>query len=142
MSLAVIVGTIAAIAGTGGIGAGIHGGVKMKQSSDTVKAAQKRNEENVEKLEIENKKTMQIMDSLGTHEMEIISSFERLLGSVFTPRPSTSLFSKSFSMIIDIVLLPFTVKCFFMLFTVPDTLLCIGAEIRPSASAIICPLST
>lgn len=77
MSLAVIVGTIAAIAGTGGLGAGIHGGVKMKQSSDTVKAAQKRNEENVEKLEIENKKTMQIMDSLGTHEMEIISSFER-----------------------------------------------------------------
>lgn len=77
MSLAFIVGTIAAIAGTGGIGAGIHGGVKMKQSSDTVKAAQKRNGENVKKLEIANKKTMQIMDILGTHEMEIMSSFKR-----------------------------------------------------------------
>lgn len=77
MSLAVIVGTIAAIAGTSGIGAGIHGGVKMKQSSDTVKAAQKRNGENVKKLEIANKKTMQIMDILGTHEMEIMSSFKR-----------------------------------------------------------------
>ena len=50
MPLPFIVGAIAAIAGAGGIGAGIHGGVKMKQASDTVKAAQKRNEENIEKL--------------------------------------------------------------------------------------------
>ncbi len=77
MPLPFIVGAIAAIAGAGGIGAGIHGGVKMKQASDTVKAAQKRNEENIEKLEISNKKTMQIMDILGKHEMEIISSFKR-----------------------------------------------------------------
>ncbi len=77
MPLPFIVGAIAAVAGAGGIGAGIHGGVKMKQASDTVKAAQKRNEENVEKLEIANKKTMQIMDLLGKHEMEIISSFKR-----------------------------------------------------------------
>lgn len=77
MPLPFIVGAIAAIAGAGGIGAGIHGGVKMKQASDTVKAAQKRNEENVEKLEIANKKTMRIMDILGKHEIEIISSFKR-----------------------------------------------------------------
>lgn len=77
MPLPFIVGAIAAIAGAGGVGAGIHGGVKMKQASDTVKAAQKRNEENVEKLEIANKKTMRIMDILGKHEMEIISSFKR-----------------------------------------------------------------
>ena len=77
MPLPFIVGAIAAIAGAGGVGAGIHGGVKMKQASDTVKAAQKRNEENVEKLEIANKKTMRIMDILGKHEMEILSSFKR-----------------------------------------------------------------
>ncbi len=77
MPLPFIVGAIAVVAGAGGIGAGIHGGVKMKQASDTVKAAQKRNEENVEKLQIANEKTMQIMDTLGKHEMEVISSFQR-----------------------------------------------------------------
>lgn len=77
MPLPFIIGAIAAVAGAGGIGAGIHGGVKMKKANDTVKAAQRRNEQNVEKLEISNKKTMQTMDALGKHEMKIISSFQR-----------------------------------------------------------------
>ncbi len=77
MPIPFIVAGIAAVAGASGIGAGIHGGVKMKQASDTVKSAQRRNERNVEKLENSNKKTMQVMDALGKHEMEIMSSFQR-----------------------------------------------------------------
>lgn len=77
MPLPFIVGAIAAVAGAGGIGAGIHGGVKMKTASDTVKAAQRRNEENTARLEASNKATMEVMDVLGKHEIEIISSFQR-----------------------------------------------------------------
>lgn len=77
MPLPFIVGAIAAVAGAGGIGAGIHGGVKMKTASDTVKAAQRRNEENTARLEASNKATMEEMDALGKHELEIIASFDR-----------------------------------------------------------------
>ncbi|MBQ9206300.1 MAG: hypothetical protein IJ158_06250 [Treponema sp.] len=77
MPLPFIIGAIAAVAGAGGIGAGIHGGIKMKEASDTVKAAQRRNEQNVAHLETSNSETMEAMDTLGKHEMEIISSFQR-----------------------------------------------------------------
>ncbi|WP_315602232.1 hypothetical protein [Treponema socranskii] len=77
MPLPLIIGIGAAIAGAGGIGAGIHGGIKMKGAHDTVKSAQRRNEENVARLEKTNKKTMQAMDKLGKDEMEIISTFKR-----------------------------------------------------------------
>lgn len=77
MPLPFIIGAIGVVAGACGIGTGIHGGVKMKRASDTVKSAQRRNEENVSKLENVNTETMQIMDALGKHEMEIISSFQR-----------------------------------------------------------------
>ena len=77
MPLPLIIGIGAAIAGVAGVGAGIRGGIKMKEASDTVKSAQRRNEENVARLENSNKKTMQTMDDLGKDEMEIISTFER-----------------------------------------------------------------
>ena len=77
MPLPLIIGIAAAIAGAGGVGAGIHGGIKMKKASDTAKSAQQRNEWNISKLEDLNTETMQIMDDLGKHEMEIISSFQR-----------------------------------------------------------------
>ncbi|UTC49314.1 hypothetical protein [Treponema vincentii] len=77
MPLPFIIGAIAAAAGAAGVGAGIHGAVKMKEASNTVKSAQRRNEENVARLEDSNKRTMQTMDNLGKYEMEIISTFER-----------------------------------------------------------------
>lgn len=77
MPLPFIIGVAAAIAGAGGIGAGIHGGLKMKEASDTVKAAQRRNENNVARLEKCNTETLQTMDELGKREMEIISTFQR-----------------------------------------------------------------
>ena len=46
MPLPLIIGIGAAIAGVAGVGAGIRGGIKMKEASNTVKSAQRRNEEN------------------------------------------------------------------------------------------------
>jgi len=77
MPLPLIIGVGAAIVGAAGVGAGIDSAIKMKEASNTVKSAQRRNEENVARLEDFNKKTMQTMDDLGKYEMEIISSFER-----------------------------------------------------------------
>ncbi len=77
MPLPLLIGGLAAAAGFGGIGAGIHGGIKMKKAHDTVKEAQKRNDENILKLENVNKQTMTVMDFLGEQEMKILSSFQR-----------------------------------------------------------------
>ena len=77
MPLPFIIATIAILSGTGGIASGIHGGVKMKQANDTIKAADKRNRDNINRLENVNKETMTVMDSLGELEMNIISSFQR-----------------------------------------------------------------
>lgn len=40
MPLPLILGIAAAVAGTTGVGLGIHGGVKMKQANDKLKEAQ------------------------------------------------------------------------------------------------------
>ena len=77
MPLPLIIAGIAAAAGAAGVGSGIHGAVKMKEASDTVKAAQKRNEKNVAHLEDCNKSTMEVMDALGNREMKILASFKR-----------------------------------------------------------------
>ena len=75
MPLPLILGIGAAIAAAGGVGAGIHGGVKMKEANDTMKSAKYRHEQNVEKFEGKNKQTTEVMDKLGTLELEIIKSF-------------------------------------------------------------------
>ncbi len=75
MPLPFIIGAIAIAAGTAGVGAGVHGAVKMKKASDIAKEAQRQNEENVARLEENNKKTMKQMDILGKHEMKILASF-------------------------------------------------------------------
>ena len=74
MPLPFIIGAIAVAAGAGGLGSGIHGAVKMKEAKDTAEAAQWRNEQNVQRLTDDNEKTMRVMDALGKHEMECISS--------------------------------------------------------------------
>ncbi|MBR1714115.1 MAG: hypothetical protein IJ717_04130 [Treponema sp.] len=77
MPLPLIIGIGAAIAGAAGIGAGIHGGVKMKEAKDTSEAAQRRNERNTKKLKECNNETLETMDKLGKHELEIIASFKK-----------------------------------------------------------------
>lgn len=76
MPLPLFLGIGAAIAAAGGVGAGIHGGVKMKEANDTMKSAQRRHEDNVAKYEKNIKETTASMDKLGAFELGIIKSFE------------------------------------------------------------------
>ena len=76
MPLPLIIGGLAAVAGVAGIGSGIHGGVKMKEANDTMKAAQYIQENAVSLFEKKNKETTELMDSIGKKELEILSSFE------------------------------------------------------------------
>lgn len=75
MPLPLILGIGAAIAAVGGVGAGIHGGAKMKEANDTMKSAQSRHEKNVARFKAKNKETTAAMDKLGEFELNIINSF-------------------------------------------------------------------
>ena len=71
-----ILGIGAAIAGAAGVGAGIHGGVKMKEANDTMKIAKSRHERNLAKFKEQTEKTTADMDKLGKEELRIVSSFK------------------------------------------------------------------
>ncbi|MGO5444405.1 hypothetical protein ACTQXY_12965 [Faecalimonas sp. LCP19S3_D12] len=77
MPIPFIIGGIAAIAGVAGVGSGIHGGVKMKEANDTMKSAQRIQENAIEKFEKRNTETTELMDALGKQELEILNSFEQ-----------------------------------------------------------------
>lgn len=77
MPIPFIIGGIAAIAGAAGVGSGIHGGVKMKEANDTMKSAQRIQENAIEKFEKRNTETTELMDALGKQELEILNSFEQ-----------------------------------------------------------------
>lgn len=77
MPLPLILGIVAGVAAIGGVGAGINGGVKMKQASDTMKTAEKMNNDSVKEFETLNKSTTEKMDNLGKFELEILQSFEK-----------------------------------------------------------------
>lgn len=77
MSLPIILGIVAAVAGTTGVGVGIHGGVKMKDANDKIKEAQKRDDLNKARLERMNKSSCKAMDILGTNEMKVLSEFKQ-----------------------------------------------------------------
>ena len=76
MPLPLILGIAAAVAGTTGVGLGIHGGVKMKQANDKLKEAQKRNDSNYARLERMNQSACKVMDILGENEMKVLSEFQ------------------------------------------------------------------
>ncbi|MDR0944107.1 MAG: hypothetical protein LBM41_06200 [Ruminococcus sp.] len=75
MALPIILGVAASVAAAGGVGAGIHGGIKMKDAKDTIASAKDRNESNIARFEQSNNTTTKTMDDLGTTEMRILSSF-------------------------------------------------------------------
>lgn len=77
MPLPLILGIAAAVAGTTGVGLGIHGGVKMKQANDKLKEAQKRNDSNNARLERMNQSACRAMDVLGENEMKVLSEFQQ-----------------------------------------------------------------
>ena len=76
MPLPLILGIAAAVAGTTGVGLGVHGGVKMKQANDKLKNAQQRDEANNARLERMNKSACRSMDILGENEMRVLSEFK------------------------------------------------------------------
>ena len=69
MPLPLIIGGIAAVAGVAGVGTGIHGGVKMKEASDTMKAAKSKQEKAVALFERKNSEATELMDSIGKQEL-------------------------------------------------------------------------
>lgn len=74
MPIPIILGIAAGIAAIGGIGAGINGGVKMKEANDTMQSAKSRDESNMKRFEKTNKDTTAVMDNLGMLEMDILKS--------------------------------------------------------------------
>lgn len=77
MPLPLILGIGAGVAAATGIGTGIHGGVKMKHASDTLKQAQKKHDEAVKRFETSNVTATEEMDKLGKKELEICSEFQK-----------------------------------------------------------------
>ena len=67
---------VAVAAGAVGVGSAVHGAAKMVEANDTMKSANSRHEQNMEKFEKENKQTSEDMDKLGKLELEVLSSFE------------------------------------------------------------------
>lgn len=76
MPLPLILGIGAAIAGLTGVGAGIHGGVKMKEASNKSNAAAERHKNNLARFKSIQSITTYEMDRLGKLELEIMKSFQ------------------------------------------------------------------
>jgi len=76
MAIPIILGIGAAIAAAGGIGAGINGGLKMKDANETMALAKKRHDKNVECFESANVSTSKAMDQVGKTELKILNDFE------------------------------------------------------------------
>lgn len=76
MPLPLIIGGLAALAGTVGTGVAIHGGAKMKDANNTMKAAKSKQDRALKKFEVNNAETTESMDLLGNLELSILNSFE------------------------------------------------------------------
>lgn len=96
MPLPLVIGGLAAIAGVAGVGSGIHGGIKMKDANDTMKLAQEKADSAKEKFERAQKKTTELMDSVGKQELEILSNFENFSNLIekIQGRPDFARYSK------------------------------------------------
>lgn len=76
MPLPFILGAAAAVAAIGGVGSGIQGAAKMKEASDTMKAAESRHKRNINRFENINAITSKAMDGLGALELQILHGFD------------------------------------------------------------------
>ena len=65
----------AAVAAAAGIGAGVKGGMKMKEANDSIKAAEARNQRNLDQLKQRQEATQQTLESLDHSKKEIERSF-------------------------------------------------------------------
>ncbi len=76
MPLPLILGIAAGVAAVGGVGSGIHGGIKMKEANDTMNEAKAKQQNALDRFEKKNASSTKLMDALGTQELNILSSFE------------------------------------------------------------------
>ena len=76
MPLPLLIGIGALIAGATGVGAGVHGAVKMNDANDTMKLADSRHKNNIARFEKQRDITNLDMDNLGKKELAIIKSFD------------------------------------------------------------------
>lgn len=77
MAIPIILGVGAALAAAGGIGAGIKGAVDTKDAKDTMDAATRRNEKNLDNFKSAEKSTNTRMEDLGKLEMTTANDFKR-----------------------------------------------------------------
>lgn len=76
MPLPLFLGIAAAVAGTTGVGLGVHGGIKMKKANDKLKQAEKEDKANNARLKRINQSTCEVMDVLGKNEMAALSELQ------------------------------------------------------------------
>ena len=65
----------AIVAGVAGVGAGVHGAVKMGNANSTMEEINDLHERNIESFRRQNVETCLIMDTLGMLELDILKSF-------------------------------------------------------------------
>ena len=96
MPLPLILGVGAAIAGIAGVGTGVHGAVKMKEANDTIKRAEMRHKNNIEKLQNKSELTSREMDALGELELKILNEFDDFSNTIekIQNRPQFKQYSK------------------------------------------------
>ena len=66
----------AAAAAAGGIGAAIHGGKKIKDANDSIKAAQARHDQNIARYHEQNEMTTAELEKLGKYELNLVRNFQ------------------------------------------------------------------
>ena len=74
--LPLILGAAALVAGIGGVGSAINGGIKMKEAADKMDIAKSKKGQAIYKFERKNKEVLELMDSIGKQELEILLEFE------------------------------------------------------------------
>ena len=93
MPLPLILGGLAALAGIGGVGAGLNGALDMANSKMTIDSAKEIHNDSMRKLKEHNKNTSLKMDKLGEKELKIFRRiwFYLYLQYLFTHSQTTSL---------------------------------------------------
>lgn len=96
MPLPLILGIAAGVAAVGGVGTGIHGGIKIKDAGDTMKLAKAKQEDAIKKFETTNESTTKMMDSVGTQELNILQGFDKFSDLIekIQNRPEFKAFTK------------------------------------------------
>ena len=74
MPLPLVIGAV--LAGTVGVGSGLHGVAKMKNANETIKIAEQLHQENTARFDEMSVKANKVMDALGELELKILNSFE------------------------------------------------------------------